>query len=104
MTTAERIAALPPVPVEPKWVGDPNKLLVLQHVTSDGRAIEMQDQPVTAWWDFERRRSEALRARLALAVEALESLLHEDGGSLAHSANHPKCAAARAVIAACKEA
>jgi hypothetical protein len=39
-------------------------------------------------------------AALPQLVEALRDLLHEDGGSLAHSANHPKCVAARAALAA----
>jgi hypothetical protein len=43
------------------------------------------------------------RARLIAAapalLEALQGLLHEDGGSLAHAASHPKCIAARAALA-----
>ena len=32
-------------------------------------------------------------------LEALQGLIHEDGGSVAHSANHEKCIKARAAIA-----
>ncbi len=32
-------------------------------------------------------------------LAALAALIHEDGGSVAHSAEHPKCVSARAAIA-----
>jgi hypothetical protein len=40
----------------------------------------------------------ALTAELQQCREALAGLLHEDGGSLAHAASHPKCVAARAAL------
>ena len=49
-----------------------------------------------------RVRREADAALVSAApdlLEALQALIHEDGGSLAHSAEHPKCVAARAAIA-----
>jgi hypothetical protein len=62
-----------------------------------------------AWRDAQNQRflelcaesanAERIREAAPELLEALESLLHEDGGSLAYSGGNPVCIAARSAIA-----
>ena len=57
----------------------------------------------SSWSKFAKSEMQEANARLIASapdlLEALQSLIHNDGGSLAFSAGNPVCVAARAAIA-----